>query len=451
MTGAMKLTALASGAMMVACGCYATTEVQPTQIASIQQPLAAPKKMAGSTRLGPNSEIRARFYDGSVTPWLPASGLSVAKDGLVSGRSFPLTAATEARISGAGGNAADMLSATAPPEARIDIVDDQLRLRIGDPRLLLPWIATYATGAAELHQPAGMVSFQGPHRHWASDWIPVARFATVAPSGFAKLRVAEGIPWRDVEALEVHNLEPIRTTGAIIGAPIAMTVMVAAMAGAVAAAADGKDPTPSIELGAAVGSLTAEAAASADADAETGGAPVRPIQNRPSVLVTADGTATPLFSGAARRRDKIKLVLAGEAGMTSDGAWTGAAGAGIRISDFVELTARVRALPFNDMQTAGSPAPVGFLYGGRLVLHIDGDGDPRTEFVFGGELLDGSTSDGTSLLQGSLIAGPRFGITNKTFVSLLVAPSFLAPSGSPWGHNQTVGQFLFSAEFGFDL
>src|SRR5436190_10440438 len=227
----MKLTALVSGAMTVACGCYATTEMEPTQIASIQRPLAAPKRVAGAARLGPNSEIRARFSDGSVTPWLPASALAVAKEGLVSGPSFPLSAAKEARMTNAGPNAADMLAATAPPEAAIDTVDEQLRLRVGDPRLLLPWIATYASGAAELHQQAGWVSFQGPGRKWASDWLPVARFVAVAPSGLAKLRVAEGIPWRDVEALEVHNLEPIRTTGAIIGAPIAMTAMVIAVAG----------------------------------------------------------------------------------------------------------------------------------------------------------------------------------------------------------------------------
>ena len=455
MTGGMKFTWLEAVVVStLATGCYATAEIPQAQITSIQRPLSGPRTVGGDARLGPNSEIRARLNDGSVTPWLPASGLAVARDGLVSGRSFPLAAATEATISQASEGAAEMLAATAPPDARVTPADSgELRLHVADPHVLLPWVTAYATGAHTLHQQPGWIAFRGAHGQWASDWLPGARFVAVAPSSYARLQVAEGIPWRDVAALEVHNLEPIQTTFAVIGAPVAAGVMMVSMAAAAAAVADGKDPTPALDLAIGTAALTSHAAETADAGADTGGAPVKSPAGRPAVLVATDGPegtleATPLFTGSARRRDEVKFVLTAEAGLTMDALGTGAAGAGLRLSDFVELSARVRVLPYDDRpvdQRAGS-TPISLLYGGRLALHIDGDGDRRTAFVFGGEMLGGSTAGGTSLMQGSLIFGPRVGITQKTFASLLFEPSFLSPGNGP-----VTGQMIFSAEFGFDL
>jgi len=454
-TAGMKITwPAAMVATILATGCYATTEVPPAQIASIQRPLSAPKKVGGDARLGPHTQIRARLADGSVTPWLPAGALAVAEDGLVSGRSFPLAAATEATIAQSAEDAAEMLIATAPPGGEVTQAGaGELRLRVTDPRVLLPWVAAYATGASTLRQAPGWVSFRGGHGRWTSDWLPGERFVAVAPASYAKLRVAEGIPWRDVVALEVHNLEPIRTTFAVIGAPLAASVMVLSMAAATAAVADGDDPTPALDLAAGTAALTAGAASTADAGADTGGAPIKSPAERPAVLVASEGpagtlAATPLFTGAARRRDALKLVLAGEGGVTSDGIGTGGAGVGIRAGDFVELTARLRLLPYDDrsFDLRSGHAPINVLYGGRLAFHIDGDGDRRTAFVFGGELVGGTTPAGSSLLQGSLILGPRIGITQKTFASLLFEPSFLSPGNAP-----TTGQMMFSAEFGFDL
>jgi hypothetical protein len=450
----MKITPAAMVAATLAAGCYATTEIPQAQLTSIRQPLSAPRTVAGDARLGPNTEIRARLNDGSVTPWLPASSMAVAADGLVSGRSFPLAAATEARIWQPGEGAAEMLAATAPPGAVVTPASEsELRLHVDDPRVMLPWVAAYATGARTVHQPPGLISFRGAGGRWTSDWIPGERFFAVAPSGYAKLQVAEGIPWRDVAALEVHNLEPIRTTFAVIGAPVAGAMMVLSMAAATAAIANGDDPTPAINLGAATAAVTAHAAETADAEADTGGAPIRSPADRPAVLVPADGpagtlAATPLFTGAARRRDQIKLIVAGEAGVTTDEIGTGSVGAGVRVGDFFELTGRLRTLQYDDRSFdlhVGS-GPIALLYGARLALHIDGDGDRRTAFVFGGEMLGGATPGGASVTQGSLIFGPRIGITDKTFASLLFQPSFLNPSNHP-----VMGQMMFSAEFGFDL
>jgi len=451
----MKITwPAAMGVSILATGCYATTEIPTRQIASIQQPLSAPQKVGGDARLGPNSEIRARLNDGSVTPWVPASTLAVAKDGLVSGRSFPLAAATDAMIAQPGPGAAEMLAAVAPPGAEVTPTDaGELHLHVSDPHVLLPWVTAYVTGAARLRQLPDWIAFMGPHRRWASDWLPAERFVAVAPASYGMLRVAEGIPWRNVAALEVHNLEPIRTTFAIMGAPVAAAVMMVSVAAAAAAVANGDDPTPALELGAATAAVTEKAAESADADADTHGAPVRSLAANPAVLVTTEGpagtlAATPLFTGAARRRDVIKFVFAGEAGLTTDGFGTGGVGAGLRLGDFVELTARLRLLPFDDRPAnpqTGSAA-INLLYGGRLAFHVDGDGDRRLAFVMGGELVGGTMPDGTSLTQGSLFLGPRVGLTEKTFASLLFGGSFVNPGNSP-----VTGQMMLSAEFGFDL
>jgi hypothetical protein len=443
-------------------GCYATSDVPATHIASIERPLSAPRQIGGAAKLGPNTEIRAWLTDGSVTPWLPAGGLAVAKDGLVSGRRHPLASATSATIANAGAPAAEMLVATAPPDAVVAIVDGELRLTVADRRVLLPWIAAYASGARAMRQPLGWVAFEGPRRKWTSDWIPISRLVAVAPSQLATLEVAEGIPWRDVVGLQVNNLEPIRTTGAIIAMPIAMSAIVLSTVAAAVAVADGKDPTPAINLGVAVAAMTADAAESADAEAGTGGAPVRSLGESPAVLVVADGSGsgfgvTPLFSGAARRRETFKFVFTGEAGLTGEGGMTGSAGLGFRAGDFVELSARLRALPFDGTAgwtpTTSSAAPVNLLYGGRLAFHIDGDGDRRSAFVFGGELLGGSLRDGTSLIELGFVLGPRFGLTDKTFASLLFAPSLLIPSRSSslTGGQSTIGQLMVSVELGFAL
>jgi len=453
----MKRTWLAVVAMASASGCYATTEVPAAQLASIEHPLSGPKTIGRSAKLGPQTEVRAWLTDGSVTPWLPAGELAVAKEGLVSGRRHPLAAANVAIMANAGDGAADMLAATAPPGAEVALVNGQLRLTVANRRVLLPWIAAYAAGAKEMRQPLGWVAFEG--RKWTSDWIPIASLVAVPPSQLPALEVAEGIAWRDVTGLQVHNLEPIRTTGAIIGMPIAMSAMMLSLVGGAAAIADGKDPTPALHVGVTAAAMTADAAASADAEADTGGAPVRSLRESPAVLVTADDSGgalgvTPLFSAEARRRESFKLVFAGEAGVTGEGGMTGAVGFGFRAGDFVELSARLRALPFEDAfdstQGASPAAPV-LLGGGRLAFHIDGDGDRRTAFVFGGELLVGSLRDGTALTELGFVFGPRFGFSDKMFGSLLLAPSLLIPDSSRYVERSTVGQLMFTAELGFAL
>ena len=102
-------------------------------------------------------------------------------------------------------------------------------------------------------------------------------------------------------------------------------------------------------------------------------------------------------------------------------------------------------------QGISAAAPVNLLGGARLAFHIDGDGDRRTAFVFGGELLVGSLRDGALLTELGFVFGPRFGFTDNIFGSLLVAPSLLIPDSSRYVERSTVGQVLITAELGFAL
>jgi hypothetical protein len=448
----------------MAAGCYSTAQIAPAQLASMRHPLGAPTALGRGVRLGPQTGVRAFLFDGSVTTWYPAGELSMADDGLVTGRRVALGTATDAYLYGAPEEADAMLAAIAPPGGEITQSGDRLHLRVRAPDLMLPWIAAYANGAATLRRPLGMLSFRDAAAAWQTDLVPGGHFVGATPGTLSQLQIAEGIPWREVSRLELHNLDPLLTAGAMVGAPIAMSLMMLGTLGAATAIANGDDPTPSAALAVEVASGVQEAAASADAQADESarGAWVRAANRRPSVLIDAgaedERAATPLFTARAQRRDVVKLVLAGEAGMTSGSTVTGGAGVGLRLLDFVELTARTRTLAFDEAsptsgnggEIAESP-PQHLLFGGRLAVHIDADGDPRTSFVVGAEVLAGKLGSGGDLTDLGFVLGPRFGLGDKMFASLLFAPSLLLARGSAAGPDFAVGQLMVNLELGFGL
>lgn len=369
--------------MVVASGCYGTTTVPLAQLASVEHPLTAPLALPGNVRLGPRTEVRARFPDGSVTAWWPAGRLLLSDDGLV-------------------------LPAARPRHLHLGVLDDD--------------------GAAD------------------------------------------AVLWRDVWSLELHNLDAARTAGAVVAAPVAASLMLLAALGTASAIVDGEDPTPSLVLGAEVATAADAAVESADSEANPGYAPERMPDDRVAALLAAGpshgrGALVPLFSDRARRRDDLKLVLSGEGGITGTGTFTGGLGLGLRLFDFVELTARVRALPFAEATlaeaTADSPSLTAaavpssswprLLFGGRAALHVDGDGDPHSAFVLGGEFLAGHLASGAELTELGLVIGPRIGIGDTAFVSLLFTPSLLLIGDGPGAVASTAGQFMLTAELGFGL
>lgn len=478
---ARRGTATVSGCVAVvasglASGCYSKTAVPPAEFISLSRPLPRPATVAGSARLGPRTQVRVRFDDGSTSPWLPASRIAIAADGLVTGRAHHgLAEAHEVVIAGADPAARDILAATAPPGAEATPAQDRLRLHVEDRRWLLPWIAAYLDGAAALGRDAGTVSFKGPW--WESAPIPGADLARLSPERLAQLHLAEGVPWRDVDAVELNNLDPWQTTGAIVALPIA-----AAFTLIVEGLGHGDAPTGRL-LDGVVDAQLQMAVSDRQTEALEGYGPgdlPAPLRRYHSPAVLVDGgarseavEAAPLFTPGALRRDELKVILGGDFGIESkDATFTGSVGAGLRLFDFLEITGRLRSVTFDDRSAAGTgpvvnagaagagaaggavgdgPALARHLLGGaRLSLHLDSDGNPLTAFVVGGEILTGSTVTGGTLTEIGFVLGPRFGIGEKTFASLLFEPSLLASSNTGTA-DHTRGRVMFCAELGFDL
>ena len=455
------VTAFASCVLLLS-GCYTTASVPPAALVSLRGPLSAPKALDGGARLGPRSELRVRRTDGSVTPWFPAATLAIGANGLVTGDRYPLRAATDAVIAEADEGATMWLSAMAPPGSEVTPTADGARVRVPESRLLLPWLSAYATGVANMHGRPGRFSFRSRRDEWETGGVPASVLVARPRAALSQVVLADGILWHDVAGIEVQNMNPLNTTGAIIGMPIAMAFMMLGIVGTAAAIVDGDDPTPALSLVAGVASVTSTAAEDGKRDTSKGD-PVPLGGSAPEAVLVASSSdnstgTVPLFSSSARRRDRIKLILAGEAGLDGASGVTASVGAGIRICDFVELTGRLRALSLGgdssvvptDGMSVVSPT-VGLLGGLRLALHIDPDGNPVTSFVVGAEILGGSRGGGPSVTELGFVLGPRIGITDKAFVSLLVAPSLLTTKGTNDRPGGTTGQVMVSAEMGFDL
>lgn len=442
-------------------GCYTRTVLPPIAIASVTVPLARPTTLGLDGRLGPRTDVRVRFGDGSTSRWWPASTLAVGNEGVIvgSGR-YRLADAREAVISGADAGAGEVLAATAPPGASITRGEHRLRLRLTDPRMLLSWIAAYVNGAAALGREPGALSFRGPEGVWESPPIPGGRLAALTDAGLEGASLAEGVLWREVSFLELDNLDPWSTIGAVIGVPLAAVILMPLGAGVPLGAAVEK-PFTDLWLPEATGSDQGTEGYWEGPDDSP--APVG-HHRRTAVLLDRPKddphapVVVPLFTSSARRRDQVKVVLGGDFGVESaeDMTFTGSAGVGLRLFDFLEVTGRVRSVTFDDWGPAAGAGSPGtglsrhLLGGGRLSLHLDADGNPATAFVAGGEVLAGSLEGGGTLTELGFVLGPRYGLTDKLFASFLFAPSILISSNTGTVDHSR-GRLMFCAELAFDL
>ena len=105
---------------------------------------------------------------------------------------------------------------------------------------------------------------------------------------------------------------------------------------------------------------------------------------------------------------------------------TGAAGVGVRLFDFWELSARVRGLRLGGTDTEGASVPLGLLAGGRLSLHIDGDAQPLTALMLGLEVMGGRADREHAMTTTTLSIGPRFGMGRDAFLSVLFTPTYIS-------------------------
>src|SRR5213075_1829316 len=119
--------------------------------------------------------------------------LSVTADGLVTGKSHSLTSVTEAWISDVDPGAEALLAAVAPPGSDVTLVAGGLRARVEEPRLLLPWLAAYATGAARGGGHPGTFLFRTAEHRTEASHVPGATFVGRVPATLSHVDLAEGI------------------------------------------------------------------------------------------------------------------------------------------------------------------------------------------------------------------------------------------------------------------
>jgi hypothetical protein len=333
---------------------------------------------------------------------------------------------------------------------------DQVTLQANRPGELARWAAAVASGSLAAGGPAGVWTFYHSKSGWIAENLGGGTLASVPLPSIGRLRIMEGIPWSDVAELEVHNFDPLTSVAAAAGSALIIAMIIASVRA-------NADPGPLLDLGGRAAFAAAEHSAENEGPAAKGGEDPR----HEGFLIDPAGAdaalaASPLFTDSARRRDIAKLLLSVDSAWDGGTGITSGLGVGVRLFDFWELSGRVRGLHLGAGNVEGdvsTRAPVHLLAGGRLGLHIDGDGQPLSALTMNMELLAGKADEARSLTALSLSIGPRFGLGRKTFVSLLFSPTYVsvddpANAITVEGANPTYlseWRFMFGAEVGLAL
>jgi hypothetical protein len=390
-------------------------------------PLAVTDLGGGQARLGPRSEVRIRRRDGSASRWYAAGELVTSSQGLGTAATLPLGDSTRALVVDVGPETGALLAATAPESGRVDWQDEGWALQASRPGQVAAWAAAASARLVELGGAAGTWRFARPEGGWLSGPISGAVLASAPPPAVARQRLVEGTPWPEVAALEIRGFDPFLSVSSGLGVTgvVALSLLIGGAPSGLG------DDSVGFDKGARV---------------EDDRLPHRGMLLEPGAGAPTDGR--PVFTPWARRRDLIRLIAAGDLAWSRDaGLAGGGGGLGMRVCDFVELTARLRAF-----EHAGGTRLLG---GGRLSLHVDSDARPLTALTLGMEVLGrpGGGGDG-DVVTLAFPAGPRlgFGPGGLGFASVLVSPGFVFDMGAaPDRRRTTTFQLLASLELGLAL
>jgi hypothetical protein len=436
MLGLVPVVAVVVVLPVVAAGCYSTAIVPAGAVRRAgapappaEAPLGVVDLGGGKARLGPRSEVRIRRRDGSASRWYSAGELMTSGEGLGTAATLPLGAATRALVRDGGAAMGGLLAATAPSGGVFIWQGEGFALQAPGPGKLAVWAAAASARSLDLGGAAGMWRFARPEGGWLSAGIHGTTLAATPEPALATRRLAEGTAWPEIAALEIRSFDPFLSVASGLGVTgVAMLALVL-----------GGDP----------GGPISEAREGVDKSAMARDDPQPHVAMLlpPEAAAPTDGR--PLFSARARRRALIKLVVSGDVGLSQAGSGTGGGGLGLRLFDFVDVTARLRAV------TSGADEQTRLLAGGRLALHVDSDAQPLTALTMGFELFAGSTEGGSSLLMVSLPVGPRVsfgGGGGVGFASLLLSPGLVYTGGAlPDRQRATAAQVVASLELGLAL
>jgi hypothetical protein len=430
---AMARAATAAALVGLAAGCYTTAIVPAAAVRRASTPARAPLAVTdlggGQARLGPRSEVRIRRRDGSASRWYGAGELVTSSQGLGTAATLPLGDSTRALVGDVGLETGALLTATAPEGGRVDWQGEGFALHASRPGQVAAWAAAASARVVELGGSAGTWRFARPEGGWLSGPIPGSTLAATPPPALATRRLIEGTPWQEVAALEIRGFDPFLSVSSGLGVTglVALAILLGGNPSGLG------DDRVGFDKGVRV---------------EDDRLPHRGMLLEPGASAPTDGR--PLFTPRARRRDLIRLIAAGDLALSRDaGLAGGGGGVGIRVCEFVELTARLRAV-----EHAGATRLLG---GGRLSLHVDSDARPLTALTLGMEVLGrpgGGGGDGGAVMTLAFPAGPRlgFGPGGLGFASVLVSPSFVFDMGDAPDHRRTTTfQLLASLELGLAL
>lgn len=324
-------------------------------------------------RIDPNTSIRFKRIDGTLTPWVRARHLKSNAQGVFRVHEMTLEGAVRAQVHGLHPRLTALLVSVLPPDAqyRTDEHSDGTVLDVTAPAgSIFAWVGTYlgrraqseafTEGEAWWARGEGRWRFGYDFGGWSG---PVDGHALndVVDDG---LEVAIGLAFDDIRGAEVRNLSGSKSLALVVGSAAIVAAIIGMAKGDVSFAGDV----------AVVSAEVAVRAAHFAAYCASGCGRRRTALPRGALisgnLRSVDGMAArPLFEATARRRSDVKLVVGGAIGydFSLDRGLSEAVTVTAQIRDFFEVGGGAQ-------HTGRRDADVGrYLLFGRVggIFHLD--------------------------------------------------------------------------------
>lgn len=402
--------------VLLASACTTTSAVDSRGVSRLEVPTSGEAiyisdEHGGKLRVEPNSLIRFKRTDGSKTPWVRARQLHVNGRGVFRIHRLQVDDSRRAEVHGLPPDGVALLKRSKPHDAELVSVGEVHRLT-GPRGSLAAWATAYLAHRGDL----GAVT----DSWWANDdgkwrfFFPFGAWSTpidgraLDDAVHNGVTVPVGLAFADMEGAEIKNVSPSKSLALVVGvAGVAAVVAALAVAGADGKLGSGGGNFAVASADVAVHMIGHVASACAGRCEERRrtlpkGALISPMQHSPDAVA-----ARPLFSGVARRRSDIQVVVASAVGygVAGEGEVPSTISGAMRIRDLVELGGGLRYV-------VGRPDGrfIGFARVGG-VFHIDDEHRLAVALLF-------DIGGGSSTLETKLNTGLRYRIGSGVSVGV---------------------------------